>query len=53
MNLSNDTKCQASSLRSKAHPIDEWRAKYGGMDVADAKRVRELESEKSTNSTMD
>ena len=23
----------------------KWRAKYGGMDVADAKRLRELESE--------
>ena len=22
-----------------------WRAKYGGMDVSDAKRLRELESE--------
>lgn len=23
----------------------KWRAKYGGMEVADAKRLRELESE--------
>lgn len=25
--------------------FDKWRAKYGGMDVPDAKRLRELESE--------
>ena len=26
-------------------PFYEWRAKYGGMDVPDAKRLRELEAE--------
>lgn len=27
--------------------IYRWRAKYGGMDVSEAKRLRELESENS------
>ena len=26
-------------------PVARWRARYGGMDVPDAKRLRELESE--------
>ena len=40
----------SSSILARKHGISEatlynWKAKYGGMDVSDAKRLRSLEDE--------
>ena len=35
----------ARGLASPRPPYCRWKSKYGGMDVSDAKRLKELEAE--------
>ena len=35
----------AASTASAARPFDKWKARYGGMEVSDARRLKALEDE--------